>query len=87
MTNVLPGSTAGSTTVKTTQQGRLTVARRNPAFLATPSKPGLTGTAAGNEIWDFQFLRFIFTWLVWHWLDIYSGSLDMQRCNTIFLKG
>ena len=68
-------------------QGRPTAARRSPAFWATPSKPGLTGTAAGHEIWNFESLRFIFTQLIWHWPDIYSGSLDMQRCNTIFLKG
>jgi len=50
MTNVLLGYIAGLTTVKATQQGRLTVARKNPAFWATPGKPGLTGTAAALTI-------------------------------------
>merc|ERR1712112_529889 len=50
MTNVLVTSTVGSTTVKTIQQGRPTVARRNPVFWAIPLKQGLTGTAAGNQV-------------------------------------
>ena len=54
MTNVLVTSIVGLTTVKTTQQEKLTAARRNPAFWETPGKPGLTGTAAGHRTFFFS---------------------------------